>query len=120
MQTQCLHCGKHFTARRHTARFCSGAHRLAAHRRSPISGPARAPTVALDAFISVTGTQDTHSRDRGNNQGDVTLTTQQPRGLDRRIVPDAKWPGMYRIRRPDGSLTDMVNLTRAKEALLRV
>jgi len=37
--------------------------------------------------------------------------------LDHRIVPDPKWPGMYRVRRPDGSLTDMVNLTRAKDAL---
>jgi hypothetical protein len=35
-----------------------------------------------------------------------------------RIVPDAEWPGMYRIiRRPDGSLSDMVNLARAKDAL---
>jgi hypothetical protein len=32
------------------------------------------------------------------------------------IVPDECWPGLYRIRRPDGSLTDMVNLTRAKDA----
>jgi hypothetical protein len=30
--------------------------------------------------------------------------------LDPRIVPDAKWPGMWRIRRPDGTLTDMVSL----------
>jgi len=34
--------------------------------------------------------------------------------LDPRIVPDAHWAGMYRIRKPDGSLTDMVNLTRAR------
>src|SRR5262249_11645452 len=34
---------------------------------------------------------------------------------DPRIVPDAKWPGMYRIRLPDG-LTDMVNRARAKDA----
>src|SRR5262249_37881241 len=33
------------------------------------------------------------------------------------IVPDVKYPGLYRIRRPDGSLTDMTNPTRAKEAL---
>jgi hypothetical protein len=32
------------------------------------------------------------------------------------IVPDAKWPGMYRIRRPDGSLTDLLSLTRARDA----
>jgi hypothetical protein len=33
------------------------------------------------------------------------------------IVPDARWPNMYRIRKPDGTLTDMVNLTRAMDAL---
>jgi hypothetical protein len=40
------------------------------------------------------------------------------RPLDPRIVPDAKWPNMYRIRLPGGGLSDMVNLTRAKDALL--
>jgi hypothetical protein len=33
------------------------------------------------------------------------------------IVRDAKWPGMYRLKRADGSRSDMVNLTRAREAL---
>jgi hypothetical protein len=32
------------------------------------------------------------------------------------VVPDPDWPAMYRVRRPDGSLTDMVNLTRARDA----
>jgi hypothetical protein len=32
------------------------------------------------------------------------------------IVPDKTWPGMWRVRMPDGHLTDMVNLTRAKDA----
>jgi hypothetical protein len=32
------------------------------------------------------------------------------------VVPDAKWPGMWRARKADGTLTDMVNLTRAKDA----
>jgi hypothetical protein len=40
-----------------------------------------------------------------------------PKKLDRRVVPDEKWPGMYRLRRPDGSLSDMANLTRIKDAL---
>jgi hypothetical protein len=31
------------------------------------------------------------------------------------VVPDAEWPKMYRVRGPDGSLTDMVNLTRARD-----
>jgi hypothetical protein len=32
------------------------------------------------------------------------------------VVPDPDWPKMYRVRRPDGSLTDMVNLARARDA----
>src|SRR5215813_12491338 len=52
---------------------------------------------------------------RGQNGADVTLT-RFPK-LDPRIVLDAKWPSMYRIRLPDGSLSDMLNLTRAKDAL---
>ncbi len=32
------------------------------------------------------------------------------------IGPGATWPGLWRVRMPDGSLTDMVNLTRAKDA----
>jgi len=33
------------------------------------------------------------------------------------IVCDGRYPDMYRLRLPDGSLSDMVNLTRAKDAL---
>jgi hypothetical protein len=33
------------------------------------------------------------------------------------IVSDAKWPGIYCLKRADGSLSDMMNLTRAREAL---
>jgi hypothetical protein len=32
------------------------------------------------------------------------------------IEPDADWRGMWRVRTPDGELTDIVNLTRAKDA----
>jgi hypothetical protein len=32
------------------------------------------------------------------------------------IVPDEKYPIMWRVRRPDGSLSDMTNRTRAKDA----
>ena len=34
------------------------------------------------------------------------------------VVQDAKYASMWRVRRADGSLTDMVNLTRAKDAAL--
>jgi hypothetical protein len=37
-----------------------------------------------------------------------------------RIVRDADWAGMYRIQLPDGGLTDMVNLRRAKDAALSI
>jgi hypothetical protein len=32
------------------------------------------------------------------------------------VVPDNRWSGMWRVRWPDGNLSDMVNLTRAKDA----
>ena len=32
------------------------------------------------------------------------------------IEPDREWPGMWRVRMPDGHLTDTVNLPRAKDA----
>jgi hypothetical protein len=32
------------------------------------------------------------------------------------VEPDKEWKGMWRVRMPDGHLTDMVNLTRAKDA----
>ena len=34
------------------------------------------------------------------------------------IVPDQKYPTMWRVRRPDGTLSDMVNRTRAKDAAM--
>ena len=32
------------------------------------------------------------------------------------LVPDSKWPGMWRVKRPDGTLTDMANHTWAPDA----
>ena len=32
------------------------------------------------------------------------------------VVADKEWRGMYRVRSPDGRLTDMVNLTRTRDA----
>jgi hypothetical protein len=44
-------------------------------------------------------------------------TVSGPRSMPPGIVPDEHYPGMYRLRLPDGSLSDIVNLTRAKHAL---
>ena len=38
------------------------------------------------------------------------------RGVLATIEPDETWPGMWRVRLPDGYLTDIVNLSRAKDA----
>jgi hypothetical protein len=32
------------------------------------------------------------------------------------IVPEPQWKGMWRVRLPDGTLSDMVNITRARDA----
>ncbi len=36
------------------------------------------------------------------------------------IVPDGRHPSMWRVQLPDGHLTDMVNLTRAKDAAVSI
>jgi hypothetical protein len=36
------------------------------------------------------------------------------------VVRDAKWPNMYRVRYPDGRLSDMVNLARAKDVAISI
>jgi hypothetical protein len=95
--TICHQCGKPLpaTARRH-ARFCSPAHRAAYHRSSIAAGMARvrfpvAPT-----------------RDKAAPPAYIA------------ILADNRFPGMYRLKRSDGSPSDMVNLTRAREALAEV
>ena len=42
---------------------------------------------------------------------------QPGRGKLAQIEPDAVWPSMWRVRTPDGRLTDMVNISRAARAL---
>jgi hypothetical protein len=36
-----------------------------------------------------------------------------------RVVPDQKYPGMWCVQWPDGRLSDLTNLMRAKDALSR-
>ena len=114
----CSHCGSQFRPKRSTARFCKPRCRVAAQRARdrgiPIGTAATRPSAAADAVLSVTTPV---SLSEGQKPQSVTLR-RKPLKLDPRIVPDPQWPGMYRVRRPDGSLTDMVNLTRAKDALL--
>ena len=90
-----LPCGKPLppTARRH-ARFCSPAHRRAAYRAhnpDPRRGRAR--------FLAGI---------------DAKKPTVSPYVA---IVPDERFPGMYRLKRADGTVSDMVSLVRARDAL---
>src|SRR5215471_10133633 len=96
--TICRQCGKPLpaTARRH-AHFCSPAHR-AAHHRSSIAD--RLPRVR---FLTGAG--------RDNPAAMAPYVA---------IVPDTAFPGMYRLKRTDGTFSDMVNLTRAKDALAEI
>ena len=114
----CAACRLPFTPRRSTALFCSPRCRKAAQRArdrgTPISVPVTRPGVGQDAVLSVTATDGMSERQKSQS---VTLRSKLPK-LDPRLVPEPKWPWMYRIKRRDGSLTDMLSLTRAKDALL--
>jgi len=117
MSATCLACGSPFKPQRSTARFCSSRCRVAAqrirNRGTPIRTAMTRPGVAADAVLSVTAPVGMSG---GQNLQSVTLRRKAAK-LDPRIVPDSKWPGMYRIKRPGGSLSDMANLTRARDAL---
>jgi|SRR5262245_27155954 len=98
MTTACQQCGEPLpaSARRH-ARFCSPAHRRAACR-AHTPDPRRVRARFLGAADSKKPAAAAYVA----------------------IVPDERFPGMYRLKRADGSLSDMVNLTRAKDALTAV
>ena len=117
MSATCPACGSPFRPQRSTARFCSPRCRKVSQRARdrgmPIRTAVTRPSLATDAVLSVT---TSIGMSAGQKPESVTLR-RKPTKLDPRIVPDLKWPGMYRIRRPDGSLSDMVNLTRARDAL---
>jgi hypothetical protein len=104
----CANCGSEFQPQRRSARFCGDACRKRASR-----GARTPPGKAASAFVSVTGIPASQETTKS-----IFVTLRRPKALPRRIVPDAQSPGMYRLRLPDGGLSDMVNLTRAKDALL--
>ncbi len=47
---------------------------------------------------------------------ELRLGTQRGR-IVATVISDAKWPGMWRVQ-IDGKLTDVVNITRAKDAAI--
>ena len=112
MSATCSHCGSKFEPQRRSARFCRPACRVAAHRQAGCNAKKASPRLTEGA--SACKNSSPGSRPKS--------ATTAPRGLSvtprHAIITDGQWSGMYRIRRPDGSLTDLVSLTRAKDALL--
>jgi hypothetical protein len=117
MNVACSTCGRKFRPQRSTARFCGPRCRVAAKRTrdrgTPITTAATRPSVAPGAVLSVTGPIGMSGRQKPQ----IVTLRRKPLKLDPRIVPDPKWPGMYRIKHPDGSLSDMANLTRCRDGL---
>jgi len=120
MRATCLACGSQFRQQRSTARFCSSRCRKATQRARdrgmPINVAATRPGVGVDAVLSVTATLGIS---QGQKRQSVTLR-RKPLKLDPRIVPDGRWPKMFRLRLPDGSLSDILNLTRARDVLAAI
>jgi hypothetical protein len=96
-------CGASFTPLRSSARFCSTRCRTAAHRSS--TAVCNATTARKKARSAIKSTPGIVATPR-------LSVTRNPR-----IVVDERWSGVYRLRLPDGSLSDMVNLARARDAL---
>ena len=48
--------------------------------------------------------------------GEWVLYRQGSKAPQRFVVPDDRYPGMWRVKSRDGELSDMVNLSRAKDA----
>jgi hypothetical protein len=111
----CSHCGTEFKPLRRSARFCSSTCRVAAHRKADCNANLAADTPSEAPRTSQNGSK-VHA---GRPEQIKAPTAGKPLSVTRSyaIVPDAKWPGMYRIKRPDGTLTEMVNRTRARDAL---
>ena len=125
----CAICRKSFARRRSTARFCSPKCRQRAHRRAGLSPVDELRNAKACSKRSVRPIRGPHGSDVGLNALHQSSETapQQPerisgsvaRSSAPRIVADQQWPNMYRIAFPDGRLSDMVNITWAKEALRR-
>jgi hypothetical protein len=137
MMRACQACGRELVGRRAHARFCSSGCRVDAHRgtdrrrqngRQSRVGAQESVTNAR--HVSRAGAQESVTKPFQasnlppepestlcNPYAPILRASKPAPKLDPRIVADVKWPGLYRLRFPDGSLSDMANLTRVKDAL---
>src|SRR5262249_28468256 len=110
----CAHCGNVFEPRRRSARFCGPACRVAAHRKIDRNANEAAKT-PLERPTASPNRLRAHCRRLASK--DAPAATRPLSVTRAAIVADPKWPNMFRLKRTDGTLSDMVNLTRAKDAL---
>jgi hypothetical protein len=113
----CQACGREFCGKRSDARTCGDScrQRLRRSRRRGNGTLSEARTADLSVTRS-SGNAPVHTRVRVTDKPARVAEKSTSRRLPPEVVPDANWPAMYCVRLPDGSLSDMVNLTRAKEA----
>ena len=142
----CANCGERFTAPAHSgryrqtsgrrirsARYCSRACRQAAYvarRAIRVGVPHSERHKAFRHRVTDVGKRETdvagatlHTSVTHALQPTEISSEFRPKNTTLSvvsIVPDAVWSGMYRLRFPDGRLGDMVNLTRAKDALAAI
>ena len=101
-------------------RYCSDTCRkLAAKARhwsqsSPEMSSKRSERAAT--FSTVTSASNTVDISRGYKGRKSGRAGLQITFGDYAVVLDPDWPKMYRVRHPDGWLSDMVNLSRARDA----
>jgi hypothetical protein len=135
MRRKCARCGERFTLALHQGRnsdkaraarrkvyqrgqrYCSATCRKMASKArqaSPKIGPK--PLSAATPLSGVTSVSSAPMISMSYEQQKSARPALQMTFGGYAVVLDADWPKMYRVRRPDGSLTDMVNLSRARDA----
>lgn len=67
-------------------------------------------------MIQITSARAERKRKRTAQSQSLALHYGDNRTPLARVVPDDEWPDMWRVVWPDGSQSDIVNLTRAKDA----
>ena len=116
----CPECGRTVPRRARQQRFCSTRCRNRAKNRNrsrkAFLGPARHPTLGGEPNLpkkpsKIKALQGVKSAQSTLLKRDFRRPVDLPAG----IVPDERWPGMYRVQLADGSLSDMFNLARAKD-----
>jgi hypothetical protein len=111
----CSNCRKAFHPVRRSARYCGSTCRKAANRKvCHANSSPHSPSQAPPASQNGSGVHSGRPKPKNVPSTRSTLSVTR-RGFV--IVPDVKWPGMYRLRCPDGTLTDLINITRARDAL---